>query len=212
MGGDAHPAKDDGPSIDEVSVHVDPAVSKKALRKIDLFFMPVMMIGAPLCAPSAQHARPCLTPGTGYGLAYYDKAILSSASLFGMTTDLGLVVTRPSASVSASAVPGIDTSRLSWATSIFYLGQLAGCFPMAYALQRHRLRRVMGFSVVIWAVVCGSTAGVRSWRGLLVQRFFLGMSSPLPFLLTYTLFLPSVIYILLSCCLFTYILSCCLEL
>ncbi|KAI0532623.1 putative MFS transporter [Xylaria digitata] len=121
----------------------------RVLRKIDLFLMPAMVIG--------------------YGLVYYDKAILGSAALFGMTSDLHLSVVDPDTGKT-------DTSRLSWATSIFYFGQLIGSYPMTYALQRFRTRFILGPAVMVWAVICAATAGVTTWQGLLVQRFFLGFT------------------------------------
>ncbi|KAI1172048.1 putative MFS transporter [Nemania sp. FL0916] len=129
---------------------IDPEVEKRVLRKIDWFLMPVMVIG--------------------YGLVYYDKAILGSAALFGLTTDLQL-------SVVDKATGAVDTSRLSWATSIFYIGQLLGSYPMTYLLQRlNAPRYVLGPAAVSWSIICAATAGVGSWRGLLVQRFFLGFT------------------------------------
>lgn len=86
-----------------------------------------------------------------------------------MTTDLGLQVKDYSTSP-----PSVDTSRLSWATSIFYFGMLAGLYPMTFILQRFNTRIVLGPVVLIWAVVCAATAGVTTWQGLFVQRFFLG--------------------------------------
>ncbi|KAJ4391516.1 hypothetical protein N0V93_005134 [Gnomoniopsis smithogilvyi] len=133
---------------------VDPDVAARVLRKVDLFLMPAMVIG--------------------YGLVYWDKAILGSAAIFGMTTDLQL-------SVTDAATGQVDTSRLSWATSIFYFGQLIGSYPTIYTLQHFKRRRVLAPMVMIWAIVCASTAGVTTWQGLLVQRFFLGfMESVIP--------------------------------
>lgn len=88
-----------------------------------------------------------------------------------MTTDLQLNITDYSTSP-----PSVDTSRLSWATSIFYFGMLTGLYPMTFVLQRFNIRHVLGPVVLLWAIVCAATAGVTSWRGLFVQRFFLGMS------------------------------------
>lgn len=87
-----------------------------------------------------------------------------------MTTDLGLLVKDYSTSP-----PSADTSRLSWATSIFYFGMLAGLYPMTFILQRFNTRIVLGPVVLTWAIVCAATAGVTTWQGLFVQRFFLGM-------------------------------------
>ncbi|OJJ43167.1 hypothetical protein ASPZODRAFT_1230514 [Penicilliopsis zonata CBS 506.65] len=135
--------------VHDVAGDIDPVVEKRVLRKIDLFLMPAMMIG--------------------YGIVYWDKAILGSASLFGMTTDLHLSV------VDYSTTPATtDTSRLSWATSLFYFGMMAGMYPMTFLLQRFQLRLVFGPVVMLWAVICAATAGVSTWQGLYVQRFFLG--------------------------------------
>ncbi|KKK23400.1 putative MFS transporter, partial [Aspergillus ochraceoroseus] len=129
--------------------YIDPAVERRVLRKIDLFFMPAMLIG--------------------YGFVYWDKAILGSAALFGMTADLELLVIDDS-----TTPPSRDTTRLSWATSIFYFGMMAGLYPMTFLLQRFKIQRVLGPIVILWAVTCAATAGVKTWKGLYVQRFFLG--------------------------------------
>jgi len=102
-------------------------------------------------------------------LVYYDKAILGSAALFGMTHDLHLSVVN-----TTITPPTTDTSRLSWATSMFYFGMLAGLYPMTFALQRCNLGRILGGVVVVWATVCMLTAAVTTYHGLYVQRFFLG--------------------------------------
>ncbi|KPM40267.1 hypothetical protein AK830_g6289 [Neonectria ditissima] len=128
---------------------VDPAVTARAVKKIDLFLIPVMMFG--------------------YGLVYYDKAILGSAVLFDMTTDLQLTLVDASTSP-----PTVDTRRLSWATSLFYFGMLAGLYPMTFALQRFDMGRVLGAVVVLWSAVCMLAAAVTTHRGLYAQRFFLG--------------------------------------
>ncbi|KAK9777799.1 hypothetical protein AB5N19_04510 [Seiridium cardinale] len=134
--------------VGEKSHLVDPAVTARAVRKIDWFLIPAMTVG--------------------YGLVYYDKAILGSAALFGMTADLKLSVPDPQ----NPAV--VDTSRLSWATSLFYFGMLAGLYPMSYALQRFETGRTLGAVVCVWALVCMLTAAVTSYQGLFAQRFFLG--------------------------------------
>jgi len=86
-----------------------------------------------------------------------------------MTKDLSLSVVDKS-----RHPPTTSTLRLSWATSIFYFGMLAGLFPLAFALQRFQLGRVLGPIVIVWGVIAMLTAAVKSWQGLFVQRFFLG--------------------------------------
>ena len=128
----------------------DHTVERGIIRKIDLWVIPFLWFG--------------------YGLVYYDKAILGGASIFGMITSLELRVV-----VDNSVVPPItSTQRLSWASSIFYFGMLAGVMPLTYAFQRFHLSRVIGAAVVIWGLCCMSTALVTDHRGLYVQRFFLG--------------------------------------
>jgi MFS family permease len=87
-----------------------------------------------------------------------------------MTGDLSLtVVVDPS-----TTPPKVDTTRLSWATSLFYFGMLAGLYPMSFALQRFDLGRVLGGVVILWGGVCMLTAAVTSYQGLYAQRFALG--------------------------------------
>ncbi|KAM7211427.1 Major facilitator superfamily domain containing protein [Rhypophila decipiens] len=139
--------------VGEQEHELDPALVTRTVRKIDLYLLPVMIFG--------------------YGLCYYDKAILGSAALFGMTTDLSLSLVVSPASNGKPAV--IDTTRLSWATSIFYFGMLAGLYPLTFALQRiSNMGRLLGVLVIIWAAICMSTAGVTSHQGLYAQRFLLG--------------------------------------
>lgn len=123
--------------------------------------MAVRLFPAPSHNP-ANHGLPD-------GLVYYDKAILGAAVLFGMTGDLQLTVTDRT-----TTPPTVDTTRLSWATSLFYFGMLAGLYPMSFALQRFNFGRILGAVVVVWAATCMSTAAVVSYKGLYVQRFFLG--------------------------------------
>ena len=128
---------------------IDPILERHVIRKIDLYLIPWMWLG--------------------YGLVYYDKAILGSAVLFGMTKDLSLSVVNMS-----TTPPTVSTTRLSWATSIFYFGMLAGLYPMTFVVQRFPIGRVLGILIVLWGIIATLTAAVTSWRGLFVQRFFLG--------------------------------------
>lgn len=108
----------------------------------------------------------------GYSLVYYDKAILGGAAVFGMSTDLHLrVIVDPT-----TIPPKASTQRLSWATSLFYFGMLAGVFPLTYLFQRFHVGRTVGSVVIIWGAVAMSTAGVSDWRGLYAQRFWLGFA------------------------------------
>ncbi|KAI1329170.1 putative MFS transporter [Xylariaceae sp. FL0255] len=124
-------------------IPIDPAVMQRALRRIDWYLMPAMLLG--------------------YGFVVYDKAILGSATLFGMLQDLELKV-------------GTSTARLSLATSLFYIGQLAGSYPMAFLVQKFGARWTVGPAVIIWAIIAASTAACTNYKGLYAQRFFLGFT------------------------------------
>ena len=72
--------------------------------------------------------------------------------------------------------PKTSTQRLSWATSLFYFGMLAGLFPLTYLFQRFKLGRVIGTFVILWGITAMCTSAVHDWRGLYAQRFFLGFA------------------------------------
>ena len=84
-----------------------------------------------------------------------------------MNKDLHLAVTNPQTHKTS-------TERLSWATSIFYFGMLAGLFPLTFIFQRFHVGRTVGMFIILWGIVAMSTAGVTTFKGLYAQRFFLG--------------------------------------
>ncbi|KAL9109882.1 MAG: hypothetical protein Q9227_005585 [Pyrenula ochraceoflavens] len=139
----------------------DPATEARVLRKVDRFFLPYLDFNIMTKSTTLPLALNWLT---------YCKAILGSAILFGMTADLSLsVVVDPN-----TKPPTVSTNRLSWATSLFYFGMLAGLYPLTIALQRLHTGRLLGGIVIVWSTTCMATAGISTWRGLYVQRFFLG--------------------------------------
>lgn len=145
--------KDIGASV--VPDHAQPwdrDVERRLVRKTDFILIPLMFVG--------------------YSLVYYDKAILGGATVFGLATDLHLRVTVDP----HSHPPKVSTQRLSWATSIFYFGMLAGLFPLTYLFQRFNIGRTVGTVVILWGIVAMSTAGVTTFQGLYAQRFFLGFT------------------------------------
>lgn len=94
-----------------------------------------------------------------FGLQYYDKAVLGSASIFGIREDLQLI-----------------GNRYGQSNAFFYYGYLAGAFPMAFLVQRwqRRLNIFLGLAIVLWGAIVMLTPLVADWRGLYAQRFFLG--------------------------------------
>ncbi len=121
---------------------------RRLLWKIDLLLMPLMTIA--------------------YGLQFYDKAILASASIFGILKDLELSVVHP----------GRPPKDLARALLDRHLGLLLGlpCRRSAHgpprtALPTQRFPRLRHCSLGIIVIL---TPAIGSWRGLIAQRFFLG--------------------------------------
>ncbi|KAE8226630.1 hypothetical protein CF319_g803 [Tilletia indica] len=101
-----------------------------------------------------------------FGLQYYDKAILGSASIFGILPDLELSQPLPGGKVSLQ--------RFSTATSAFYWGYLVAALPLSLLVQRMRLNWFLGGAIVLWGFIAILTPIVADYRGLIAQRFFLG--------------------------------------
>ncbi|CAE6491324.1 unnamed protein product [Rhizoctonia solani] len=127
---------------------IDPEAERRLLRKIDLLLMPLLTIS--------------------YGLQYYDKAIFSSASVFGLLQDMDLIVTSGNPPVSS-------TTRFSTATAAFYWGFLVASYPMSFLLQKFPVGRTLSLMVILWGVVVMLTVVVTSYPGIIVQRVFLGV-------------------------------------
>ncbi|CEQ40197.1 SPOSA6832_01764 [Sporobolomyces salmonicolor] len=100
---------------------------KRLVRKVDWLLMPLLTVSM--------------------GLQYYDKAVLGSASVFGIIKDLGLSTTHID---SATGKAVTSTLRYSTANSAFYWG-------------------------FFWGVTVILTVVVTSYEGLVVQRVFLGV-------------------------------------
>jgi MFS family permease len=93
--------------------------------------------------------------------------VLNSASVFGIIKDLGLSTKLPSGATS--------TLRYSTAQAAFYFGYILAVLPFAFVLQRLPLARTLGIAVFLWGVVTILTVVVKDFKGLVVQRVFLGI-------------------------------------
>lgn len=60
------------------------------------------------------------------------------------------------------------------ASSIFYLGYIAGAYPASLLAQRLSIHRVIFTVIFIWGLCVMATALCINYRGLYAQRFFLG--------------------------------------
>ncbi|KAL2815112.1 major facilitator superfamily domain-containing protein [Aspergillus granulosus] len=120
---------------------------RQCLRRVDMVLMPVMFLTM--------------------ALQYMDKACLTGAAMFGILTDLDLLQINRS---------GLDMTRYSYCTMIFYWGYLLGTPPAVYLAQKAPLAKYVSVMMTIWGGVTICTVAVQSYQGLLVQRFFLGFS------------------------------------
>lgn len=103
-----------------------------------------------------------------FGCQFYDKAVLGSASIFGILQALDLQVVDP--------VTGAkDLSRYSLATACFYYGYVASVIPMALLAQRLKVAYFLGSCIFLWGVIVILTPVITTWQGLCVQRVFLGV-------------------------------------
>lgn len=60
------------------------------------------------------------------------------------------------------------------ASSIFYLGWIAGAYPTIYIAQRFPIERVGAGIILLWGGVLMLAAACTDFRGFYAQRFFLG--------------------------------------
>lgn len=58
---------------------------------------------------------------------------------------------------------------------IFYAGLLLGSPVFAYMGQRYNIARTIGFTVIVWGIVCICSAALQNYTGTMVQRFILGV-------------------------------------
>lgn len=93
--------------------------------------------------------------------------MLNSASIFGIIKDLGLSTKLPSGATS--------TLRYSTTQAAFYFGYIFAVLPFALVLQRLPLARTLGIAIFVWGVVTMLTVVVKNYKGLVVQRVFLGI-------------------------------------
>jgi MFS family permease len=64
--------------------------------------------------------------------------------------------------------------RFSMASSIFYLGFMAGSYPAMFLAQKFHVPHVIFGIVFLWGGCVLAAAGCTNWQGLYAQRFFLG--------------------------------------
>ncbi|KAJ5228209.1 hypothetical protein N7489_008917 [Penicillium chrysogenum] len=117
----------------------DHAMAKRVLRKIDRRLIPLLF--------------------TTYMFNFMDKTILSSASVFGLRDDTGLV-----------------GQQYSWVSSVFYFGYLGWVYPTTLLIARLPAAKYLTANTLFWGAVVALTAACTNFGGLITVRFLLGVA------------------------------------
>ncbi|KAL3956557.1 hypothetical protein ACCO45_009403 [Purpureocillium lilacinum] len=94
-----------------------------------------------------------------YWLNYLDRNAIALARLNDLEEDLNL-----------------SGTQYQTCVSILFVGYILGQVPSNMFLTRTRPSRYMGIMMMLWAIVSGLTAVSRNFVGLLLTRFFLGVT------------------------------------
>ncbi|KAL3442764.1 major facilitator superfamily domain-containing protein [Aspergillus insuetus] len=94
-----------------------------------------------------------------YMMAFLDKQALNYTSLMGLREDLGLV-----------------GSQYSWSSSIFYFGYLFFSPIASMLLVKFPLGKYLAMNFIIWSVVLACHAATTNFTGIMITRFFLGVT------------------------------------
>ncbi|KAJ6014994.1 hypothetical protein N7540_009585 [Penicillium herquei] len=124
------------PAIEQA---MDNALAKRILRKIDRRLVPLMFLT--------------------YMLNFMDKTILSSAAVFGLEEDTGLV-----------------GQQYSWVSSVFYFGYLGWSYPTTFLIARLPTGKYVTANTFFWGAVVALTAACQNFGGLITVRFLLGVA------------------------------------
>ncbi len=149
---------------------IDPTEEKKLVRKLDLWYAFLDEHNVVFLLTPIIRIVPLMM--VTYTLQSYDKGIISSATQFGMNTELGLTVV---IGHNKAGTPITNNVNFSNASMIFYIGYLCGTYPMMYLSQKYSTSKVLSLSIFLWGAVVMSTAGCYNYAGIMLNRFFLGV-------------------------------------
>ncbi|GMG56169.1 unnamed protein product [Ambrosiozyma monospora] len=94
-----------------------------------------------------------------YGMNYVDKASLSWAVMMNLKKDTHLV-----------------GNEYSWVSAIFYFGYLGAEYPANWLVHRYDVSKIIAFVCISWGILMLGHLGLKSYAGLCVVRFLLGIS------------------------------------
>ena len=92
-------------------------------------------------------------------LQYLDKSSINFAVVYGLEE--------------GTHMEGQD---YAWLSSIFYFGYLIAQYPAGYLLQRFKVGKFIGVTILCWGTLMIVTPGCKSFGGIATVRFLLGMT------------------------------------
>ncbi|KAI0449928.1 MFS general substrate transporter [Xylaria acuta] len=99
---------------------------------------------------------------------FMDKTILSSAAVFGLRKDTGLIDPDPENGDESK-------NKYAWVAAAFYIGYALSSYPAAALLSRIPVGKVLGVNLLLCGVVVAATALCKDFAGLVGCRFALGV-------------------------------------
>ncbi|TVY82130.1 putative transporter [Lachnellula suecica] len=97
------------------------------------------------------------------GLQFLDKTSLAFSAILGLRASLDLV-----------------HQEFNWTSSIFYLGYLIACYPIAWCFVKFPLGKFISIFVIGWGAILALHAVAKGFPQLMVLRTFLGaLESPI---------------------------------
>lgn len=136
---------------------LDPELSKRVLRKIDMYILPFL----------------CIT----YALQFIDKTSLGYSSVYGIIDDNNLKGQDYSwaSSIFYFGESGMMKPAIPQVLTI-PPGYLLAEYPGVAIIQRFPVAKFLGANIILWAAILMLTALCSSFAGLATVRFFLGVT------------------------------------
>ncbi|KAI0206597.1 major facilitator superfamily domain-containing protein [Astrocystis sublimbata] len=135
------------PCPQETRVGDDDSQHRDVVRRIDRHIMPLLFLAAMV--------------------NFMDKTILSSASVFGLREDTGLIDPGDSDGKSGK-------NKFAWVAAAFYIGYALCSYPAAALLSRVPANKILGTALILCGVVVFATSLCSDFAGLVTCRFLLG--------------------------------------
>ncbi|KAI1751018.1 MFS general substrate transporter [Xylaria castorea] len=128
--------------------HVDDSKGRRTINRIDKHIIPLLFAAAMV--------------------NFMDKTILSSAAVFGLRKDTGLIDPSPGNGNGGR-------NKYAYVAAAFYVGYALSSYPAAAFLSRLPVGKFLGINLLLCGVAVAATALCRDFTGLVGCRFVLGV-------------------------------------